>query len=111
MLDMIDDEDRNRFFGGFQLESKLFLNGREEGRRVAVGSLSVISEDKRRAQKHKLNGRITGGTMELHFICYEVKDGTPGRIVLDKVCARATPLSRKAPDALMADIARRRVGR
>ena len=41
------------------------------------------------------------GTMEIHFICYEVKDGTPGRIVLDKVCARETPLSRKAPDALM----------
>ena len=42
------------------------------------------------------------GTMEIHFICYEIKDGTPGRIVLDKVCARETPLSRKAPDALMA---------
>ena len=42
------------------------------------------------------------GTMEIHFICYEVKDGIPGRIVLDKVCARYTPLSRKAPDALMA---------
>jgi len=42
------------------------------------------------------------GTMEIHFICYEVKDGTPGRIMLDKVCARETPLSRKAPDALMA---------
>jgi ABC-type uncharacterized transport system auxiliary subunit len=42
------------------------------------------------------------GTMEIHFICYEVKDGAVGRIVLDKVCARETPLSRKTPDALMA---------
>jgi hypothetical protein len=42
------------------------------------------------------------GKMELHFICYEVKDGDPGRIVLDRVCARETPLARKTPDALMA---------
>jgi cholesterol transport system auxiliary component len=42
------------------------------------------------------------GKMEIHFICYEVKDGDPGRIVLDKVCARETPLSRRTPDALMA---------
>jgi hypothetical protein len=42
------------------------------------------------------------GTMEIHFICYEIKDGAAGRIVLDKVFARETPLSRKTPDALMA---------
>src|SRR5881396_565802 len=42
------------------------------------------------------------GTMEIHFICYEVKDGAAGRIVLDKVCAHETPLTRKTPDALMA---------
>ncbi len=42
------------------------------------------------------------GTMEIHFICYEVKDGDPGRIVLDRVCARETPLARKTPNALMA---------
>jgi len=42
------------------------------------------------------------GTMELHFIIYEVKDGDPGRIVLDKVCAHETPLARKTAGALMA---------
>jgi hypothetical protein len=42
------------------------------------------------------------GKMEIHFICYEVKDGDPGRIVLDRVCAHETPLARKTPDALMA---------
>src|SRR5437867_1646888 len=42
------------------------------------------------------------GTMEIRFICYEVKDDDPGRIVLDKVCAHETPLARKTPDALMA---------
>ena len=42
------------------------------------------------------------GTMEIHFICYEVKDGDPGRIVLDRVCAHQTPLARKTPGALMA---------
>ena len=42
------------------------------------------------------------GKMEIRFICYEVKDGDPGRIVLDKVCARETPLARKAAEALMA---------
>src|SRR5712691_5892613 len=42
------------------------------------------------------------GTMEIHFIFYEIRDDTPGRIVLDKVCARGTPLTRKTPAALMA---------
>src|SRR6185436_4572509 len=42
------------------------------------------------------------GTMEIRFICYEVKDGEPGRIVLDRVFAHETPLARKTPDALMA---------
>ena len=42
------------------------------------------------------------GTMQIHFICYEVKDGDPGRIVLDRVCAHETPLARKTPKALMA---------
>ena len=42
------------------------------------------------------------GTMEIHFICYEVKDGDPGRIVLDRVCAHETPLARNTPKALMA---------
>lgn len=42
------------------------------------------------------------GTMEIHFIFYEVKDGAPGRIVLDKICSHETPLTRKTPDALMA---------
>jgi cholesterol transport system auxiliary component len=41
-------------------------------------------------------------TMEIHFIFYEVRDDTPGRIVLDTVCARETPLTRKTPAALMA---------
>ena len=40
--------------------------------------------------------------MEIHFICYEVNDGVPGRIVLDKVCARETRMTARTPDALMA---------
>ena len=42
------------------------------------------------------------GTMQIHFIVYTVKDGTAGRVVLDKVCAHESPLARKAPAALMA---------
>jgi cholesterol transport system auxiliary component len=41
-------------------------------------------------------------TMEIHFVCYEVQDGNTGRVVLDKVCARETPLTGKTPAALMA---------
>ena len=41
------------------------------------------------------------GTMEIRFTFYEIRDGRPGRVVLDKVLARETPLSRKTPDALM----------
>ena len=40
-------------------------------------------------------------TMQIHFIVYEVKDGIPGHIVLDKVCTRETPLAGKTPAALM----------
>jgi len=61
---------------------------------VAEVSVNELYGDFRKAAQ-------PAGTMEIHFICYEVKDGIPGRIVLDKVCARETPLSRKAPDALM----------
>lgn len=42
------------------------------------------------------------GAMEIHFICYEVNEGVPGRIVLDKVCAHETPMAARTPDALMA---------
>jgi len=42
------------------------------------------------------------GKMEIHFICYEVKDGAPGRILFDKVSSHEAPLARKTPDALMA---------
>lgn len=42
------------------------------------------------------------GRMEIHFVCYEVKDGLPGRIAFDKVCARETPLAGKTPASLMA---------
>jgi hypothetical protein len=42
------------------------------------------------------------GIMELHFIVYEIKDGDPGRVLFDKVCAHETPLARKTADALMA---------
>jgi len=39
--------------------------------------------------------------MEIHFIIYEVELGEPGRIVLDKVCSRRTPLARRTPEALV----------
>ena len=42
------------------------------------------------------------GTLEIHFICYEVHDSSPGRIVLDTVCSHQTPLERRTADALMA---------
>jgi len=42
------------------------------------------------------------GTMEIHFLCYESKDGSPGRILLDKLCAHSTPLTGKSASALMA---------
>ncbi len=41
------------------------------------------------------------GAMELHWLAYEVSDGVPGRIILDKLYARETPLRQKTPAALM----------
>src|SRR6266404_1325291 len=62
---------------------------------IAEVSVNELYGDLRRASRPV-------GTMEIHFICYEVKDGDPGRIVLDRVCAHETPLARKTPNALMA---------
>lgn len=42
------------------------------------------------------------GTMGIHFMCYEVQDGEPRRIVFDKYCLQETALARKTPAALMA---------
>ncbi len=42
------------------------------------------------------------GTMEIHFLCYELNAGTPGRVVLDKTYVHEAPLARKTPEALMA---------
>jgi hypothetical protein len=42
------------------------------------------------------------GVMEVHFTIYQNKDGTPGRVVLDKVFAQETPLTQRTPSALMA---------
>lgn len=39
--------------------------------------------------------------MEIRFIFCEFMDGNPGRLVMDKVSARQTPLSRRTPAALM----------
>lgn len=41
-------------------------------------------------------------TMEIHFLCFEIKDGAPGKIMLDTVCQRETPLTHHTPAALMA---------
>jgi len=40
-------------------------------------------------------------TMELRWLIYKLSDGSPGRIVLDKVYARETPLAKKSPAAIM----------
>jgi len=42
------------------------------------------------------------GKLEIHFVCYEIKDGSPGRIVLDNIYARETPLKGRSPGDLMA---------
>jgi hypothetical protein len=48
------------------------------------------------------NSSQPSGIMELHFIAFDSGADSPGRVVLDKVCAKATPMNRKTPDALMA---------
>jgi cholesterol transport system auxiliary component len=42
------------------------------------------------------------GAMEIHFVCYELKDDVPGRVILDRVYAHEAPMNRKTPGALMA---------
>jgi hypothetical protein len=48
------------------------------------------------------NSKQPVGKMEIHFLCYEVNDGSPRRIVLDKVYAHEEPLTTKSPGALVA---------
>jgi ABC-type uncharacterized transport system auxiliary subunit len=40
--------------------------------------------------------------MEMRWLIYEVSDGSPGRIVLDKVYTCEIPLTKKSPAAIMA---------
>ena len=61
---------------------------------VAEVSINELYGDLRKASQPV-------GTIEIRFIFYEVRDGASGRIVLDKVCASGTPLTRKTPAALM----------
>jgi ABC-type uncharacterized transport system auxiliary subunit len=42
------------------------------------------------------------GTLQLHFLLYEQTSDGPGRVVLDRICARSTPLASKTPGALIA---------
>src|ERR1051326_1688722 len=62
---------------------------------VAEASINELYGDFRKASQPVAR-------MEIHFIFYEVRDDTPGRIVLDTVRARGTTLTRKTPAALMA---------
>lgn len=41
-------------------------------------------------------------TMGIHLTCYEIQDGAPRRIILDKFISHTTSLERKTPGALMA---------
>jgi cholesterol transport system auxiliary component len=42
------------------------------------------------------------GTMGIHILCYEVRDGGLQHIVFDKYCLQETALARKTPSALVA---------
>jgi hypothetical protein len=76
------------------------------GRVVAPGSgltpalIAEVSINELYGDFRQASGPV--GTMGIRFICYEIKDGGPGRIVVDRVCAHETPLARKTPEALMA---------
>jgi hypothetical protein len=42
------------------------------------------------------------GVLEIHVILYELSSDGPGRVLMDKVCARQTPMAKAAPAALAA---------
>ena len=62
---------------------------------VAEVSINELYGDFRKASQ-------PAGTMVIHFIFYALQNDSPGRVVLDKICAHETPLSQKTPEALMA---------
>jgi ABC-type uncharacterized transport system auxiliary subunit len=62
---------------------------------VAEVSVNELYGDFRKAAQ-------PAGALEIHFILYELnRDGT-GRVLMDKACARRTPMARAAPAALAA---------
>jgi hypothetical protein len=61
---------------------------------IAEATVSQLCGDFRDASR-------PGGVMAIHFVVYETRDGTCGRIVLDKNYTRNAPLGRKTPAALM----------
>ncbi|SPE59514.1 conserved exported hypothetical protein [Verrucomicrobia bacterium] len=81
-------------------ESGLFGRVVEPGSGLAPTLLAEVSINELYGDFRKASQPV--GTIELHFIFYEVKDDNPGRIVLDQVFAHESPLAKKAPDALMA---------
>jgi hypothetical protein len=42
------------------------------------------------------------GTLQIHFILYQMTPDGPGRVVLDEVCGRSTSMAGKTPAALIA---------
>jgi hypothetical protein len=75
------------------------------GRVVDPGS-SLIPSMIAEVSVHELYGDFREafqpvGVMELRFLFFELKDGNPGRLVLDKVVTRRMPLNGRTPDALM----------
>ncbi|HZR17709.1 MAG TPA: hypothetical protein VFE51_10315 [Verrucomicrobiae bacterium] len=62
---------------------------------IAEVSINELCGDFRNAAKPL-------GSMQIHFVCYELSDGFPGRVVVDRFCAHETALTAKTPSALMA---------
>jgi len=62
---------------------------------VAEVSINELSGDFRKPAQ-------PAGTLEIHFVLYEVKPDGPGRVLVDKVCAHQTPMAKAAPAALAA---------
>jgi ABC-type uncharacterized transport system auxiliary subunit len=57
-------------------------------------SVSQLYGDFRKASR-------PAATMEMRWLIYDLSDGSPGRIVLDKTYTRETPLTKKSPAAIM----------
>ncbi len=85
---------------GWMRQSGAFGHIADPGSGLAPGIVAEMSVTELYGDFRK--GTQPVATMKIHCIIYEIKEGSPGAILLDRTFAQQTALAKKTPAALMA---------